>query len=209
MKTTVCRAIFISNHLKQLLSHSMAEEFWPTFLSSVASVHWGLGAFVYAQLISGHTAVFQSVWGLDLGPLPVILLQICCCSLAAWPSLTRGLAAGQIASCLALKYFGIRLVHTYVWHIVVDSMTARCISAKKPQIITPPPPCFTVCVRRLCCVCFLANVVLCIITKRPPFNKHCSKNVPPPPTCFTLVWKDVLNISSPSQLLALLSCGGI
>ena len=36
------------------------------------------------------------------------------------------------------------------------------------QIISPPPPCFTVgisCQVLICCVCFLPNVVLCIIEK--------------------------------------------
>lgn len=47
------------------VSHIVAEKLWSTILYSVASVHWDLQAFVYAQLKDLATA-FQSV---DSGPL--------------------------------------------------------------------------------------------------------------------------------------------
>jgi len=86
-------------------------------LYDVASVHWGLQAFVNVQLSLGPTTSFQSGWALDLDwtiatpgfySFSVTLLYICCCVWdhcpVAWPSFSQVVAVRQMASHLTLEY---------------------------------------------------------------------------------------------------------
>jgi len=125
------------------VSHIVLEEFWTTLLYDMASVDWGLWAFVHAQLPLQHFSLVEP-WILT-GPvqhLDYFLFQpfcwrfanVLCIIVLLQNSFGQALAVWQMASHLTLEYSGMSSWLTQ-W---LQGAQVLWLQIKQQKIINPP-----------------------------------------------------------------------
>lgn len=138
--------------------------FWPTLLYNAVSIKWALRTFAYAQLCSGRSTTFQSVYSLDFDFFFSHFFVDLLLFLGSVVLLHDPISANNI------------VVYTGFHGWFNDCRCSGSVAAKQALIMTAPPLCSTVTMTQLCwhAVCdSWPDVGLCVIAKHVQFGLVC------------------------------------